>query len=1594
LINNFSVEVLKLPETSIKIQFSKDNFNWYNSTGSSYGWNELSDGSNFIDLTSLDWNGSNFYYCVNFYSDGIDTAVLKHINVSYQKYLPLGTFESEPHNAGGNVTWRKIYWSATNPPDTEIKFQLRTASTQAGLSAKNYVGYDGTSKTNYTTSDTNDIWSGHDEEPWIQYKIYLSTSGIDTPILHDVTITYNLVPLKPTLDGPSNNSYTNDNTPFFDWTFLDTDGTQTQFQVLIASDTAFSNIVYNSGKNNSAESSWQFPDGSGHTIMDDGVRYWKVRTKDNDGDWSENSSYSKITVDTSAPDDIITFSGTHPEDTWVSNNTPEFNWTIPSDLSGIAGYSFIIDHASDTIPDNVVNTSNNFTSYQNNPDGTWWFHVKAIDNATNIGVTYHYKIKVDVTPPEAPEVNSSSHPENMWVNVSTVDLKWDIPSDISGIAGYSFFLDQNPGTIPDDVINTTSNITIHLIKGNGTFYFHVKAIDNATNIGSTTHYTIKIDRVPPPVPDIRSDTHIEDTYTEHNDPQFNWSVPSDISGIEGYSFILDKGITTIPDNSINSSTNSTSYLDVPDGIWYFHVKARDKAGNWGVADHYKIKIDTALPVAPVVSSTTHVKDQWTNNNAPYFKWEEPSVPIGISGYSWILDDSPLTIPDDIQNDTSNSTSYTNKPDGIWYFHVKAQNTVGNWGDTGHYEIRIDLNGPIITDVSSDTHVDDTWANNNQPILRWNVNQDVSGIAGYSYDLDQTPTKDPGDFIDGTLTMKSYPTKNDGIWYFHVKAKDNAGNWGTTKHFTVKIDISPPSAPQIKSSTHVEDKWTKNNAPSFNWSGLTDTSKIAGYSFIWDNNPTTVPDTTPEGEMTSVSYKDWDDGIWYFHVRAQDGAGNWGPEENYTINIDVNGPSSDSAYVSVDKGSQYSNDWILDIDWGNFQDIPGSGIAGYYYSFTNNEGTNNGKWTTNTNGSLIATNEGLVSVYVWAQDKVGNVGLAASGTIEVKLPSAVDLMASSQTIFRTQMITFTSNGFDYTDPENQLKCEMEYKWDGSGIWTPLNPAYTSSLGGCWQAKYTPPTDAKLGIYYVRVRYTNQNEISTDWITESFTVLNNKPVINMENTTFTTNEDNDLLINLSLYESDIEDSGPDLNWTITYYDPAYIIDLHPSSFTPHHLTITPKQDWFGTTYINLTLRDYDDGTAWVNLTLIWESENDPPVVKNPITDFDIPEDGSDSTTVNLNNVFTDVDTSTLSYSVSGNNHIAVTINPDGSVTFKPDSNWYGEESMTFSASDNIAPPATEQIKVTILSVNDVPEAFIDTVINTCIYGKKIKVEGHGEDIDGTIIGYDWTSNIDGNLSTSESFDSSILSLGAHIITFSVQDNNSDWGIPITMSINVTAPDLNIEEVKLSSEDITEGESVTLTAVVENNGDADAANVTVIFYDGDERIGSKSIGLIPSGSDQEVSIEWKPGRGDHNIRVEVETEDQDVIESDTQNNKLSTTIIVKMDWTPWIILISVVIIILFVIAFMFLKKRKDRKAELDAIAEMEAELERARKFGLPTAKLERMLKETKEMGGVKDKEKVEDKEPPKKEKKQVEVKRLTKKQIKQEEGPEAKETKKERS
>jgi hypothetical protein len=90
----------------------------------------------------------------------------------------------------------------------------------------------------------------------------------------------------------------------------------------------------------------------------------------------------------------------------------------------------------------------------------------------------------------------------------------------------------------------------------------------------------------------------------------------------------------------------------------------------------------------------------------------------------------------------------------------------------------------------------------------------------------------------------------------------------------------------------------------------------------------------------------------------------------------------------------------------------------------------------------------------------------------------------------------------------------------------------------------------------------------------------------------------------------------------------------------------------------------------------------------------------------------------------------------------------------------------------ALNQPPTAYIDSIVpDEAAQGEAVAFTGHGTDTDGTVVGYRWTSSIDGEIGTSVSFTTSSLSVGSHTISFRAQDNNGAWSENVTATVIVT-------------------------------------------------------------------------------------------------------------------------------------------------------------------------------------------------------------------------------
>jgi hypothetical protein len=72
----------------------------------------------------------------------------------------------------------------------------------------------------------------------------------------------------------------------------------------------------------------------------------------------------------------------------------------------------------------------------------------------------------------------------------------------------------------------------------------------------------------------------------------------------------------------------------------------------------------------------------------HLKWSAED-PNRVAGYSFVLDQSPWTTPPPLEKPLAETEkTFEGVEPGTWFFHVRAVDGPGNWGETAHYELRV------------------------------------------------------------------------------------------------------------------------------------------------------------------------------------------------------------------------------------------------------------------------------------------------------------------------------------------------------------------------------------------------------------------------------------------------------------------------------------------------------------------------------------------------------------------------------------------------------------------------------------------------------------------------------------------------------------------------------------------------------------------------------------------------------------------------------------------------------------------------------------------------------------------------------------------
>jgi hypothetical protein len=274
----------------------------------------------------------------------------------------------------------------------------------------------------------------------------------------------------------------------------------------------------------------------------------------------------------------------------------------------------------------------------------------------------------------------------------------------------------------------------------------------------------------------------------------NWA-PAPCSGVTGTT-AMQTISTTVPFTQDSATGNCLQFR-----IW-------DTSGLTGTSPIYLVALDTAPPTNPVLTSTTHTTATWHNSRNIRVAWSGASdATAGVSGYSYLLDTAPATVPDGILEASSNVWDHQAEApaDGDnWYFHLRTRDRAGHWSPaTAHLgPFYVDAAPPANCSISAPGTASDTTFG-----VDWSCDEDTgSDIDTYEIQVREVyQGQDSGwqplwEIGSWQLPYAEYRgARGFASYYFRMRARDEAGNVSAyTYSGGTTVDLPPTNVDMVLS----------------------------------------------------------------------------------------------------------------------------------------------------------------------------------------------------------------------------------------------------------------------------------------------------------------------------------------------------------------------------------------------------------------------------------------------------------------------------------------------------------------------------------------------------------------------------------------------------------------------------------------------------------------------------------------------------------------------------------------------------------------------------------------------------------------------------
>lgn len=1002
-----------------------------------------------------------------------------------------------------------------------------------------------------------------------------TTSGTDTLTVTDTIVTTSdTIPPNISLVSPANDSWQDNRN--INFTFSATTNDDFANCSLWTNETSWSLKQTNKStvSNNTLH-------GINDTFGSDGNFLWNIECFDTNGNSNFSVSNYTVNIDTTAPTISL---GNPVNNSWTNSTNVTFYFT-PDDVKDIANCTLVINDALNQTNRTAITKASENSIWTILEEGTYNWTVNCTDTAAtpNTGTNTSVKIiNVDITAPNitltAPADNNVTIDDYMVFNFTATD-------NMATLLNCSIYLNNTLNQTNSSTSNGTAAIFNITGIPDGDHSWNISCMDNATNVNWSSTRIFEINRSP----DIVS---VNDTTDPIKGGELIAIEPSGIadpnsdnlryycsenSAPTSSNTNCSQGNTVYssPYSTINCTFNTPSdsanhimYCRVYDGTYYSNTVSTNYT-----TDSTPPTLLSTVTIIPNVTDVTTAQTA-TLPNTFYDRYDDGYINITVTGESGMSCRYYTT--DTAYNAGAGTACLTNginatcqpivdtQGSDAHNFHVSCADNLSNGQNTSQ---NIDITS-LVTDWTAPTTTDNSNTNVQLPTYTVTITEadNIDGDPTTYYCIDTNGSCTPT--TEYTVPLE-FTTSNRGRNYLRYYSTDDAGNNQTTANQTININQLPAfneswdDAATIKGGAKIIITTNSSDADSQTLKLYVCNSTNVNYSGCVDT--TYCSNTTETANSTCNFTAETDDTThtWYAYIYDslnESAVNNYSDSyitDSTAPTITINSPVSDT----------YSQNWVSASitlnEAGSWVGYSLNGAANI--SLTNSSPT---IWAKQIEGLA----DGGYNLTFYANDSVGNIeNKTINFTIDATAP---DTLAPAITIIEP------GSGSSYKTNSVYLNISINENasWAAYSLDNAANVTMTNASPTDWYYNITSITDAVHQIMF----YANDTSNNTgNSSTISFTKDSNAPQYIINNNTPLAPNDNQ---NVTCYS----------HWTDTLgLSHAIIEENATGSFVNHTVSLSGTDDWGNYTiaavnltpgtvqcraYANDTLGNLNQTSAW--------------------------------------------------------------------------------------------------------------------------------------------------------------------------------------------------------------------------------------------------------------------------------------------------------------------------------------------------------------------------------------------------------------------------------